>query len=397
MTYQHTTPTFGGRQHFLDWLRVLAFAYLVFFHTGMMFVDWDFHIESGHDSEFLKSIMMLTTTWRLDLLFLVSGVAISFMMTKMTIGGFLKQRMVKLFVPLFFACAVIVAPQPYFEAVQKGLLEPGYWYFWTEQYFHFTWLEGMLSPWPTYNHMWYVLYLLLYTVLLVPLFMFIKSEKGKSALSSLEKWITKGSRILWAPYILYLSVFFYTGHNDITHAVWDDWFGHFVYAYILVLGVIFVRMPKTWQAFEDNRYISLLLALASYSIILVKHHLVGDPLQFISWDLMEMVMKWSWVATLIGFARHYLNFSNKTLKYCNSIVYPFFILHQSVTIIIGYYIIDWGLNGVFEFLAVLFSTYFISLVLIEAVIKRSNILRILFGMPMTKKEPDLIVKPSSFS
>jgi len=59
-------------------------------------------------------------------------------MTKMTIGDFLKQHMVKLFVPLFFACAVIVAPQPYFEAVQKGFIEPGCWTFWTEQYFHFT-------------------------------------------------------------------------------------------------------------------------------------------------------------------------------------------------------------------------------------------------------------------
>jgi glucan biosynthesis protein C len=55
----------GGRQYFLDWVRVLAFALLIFYHTGMMFVSWGFHIESGHDSLFLKSIMMLTSNWRL--------------------------------------------------------------------------------------------------------------------------------------------------------------------------------------------------------------------------------------------------------------------------------------------------------------------------------------------
>lgn len=387
---------FGGRQHFLDWLRILAFSYLVFFHTGMMFVDWPFHIESGHDSGFLKSIMLLTTSWRLDLLFLVSGVAISFMMTKMTIGSFLKQRMVKLFIPLFFACAVIVAPQPYFEAVQKGIIEPGFWQFWTTQYFTGSWWEGMLTPVPTYNHMWYVLYLFLYTILLVPLLSFINSERGINVLAKFEIWITKGTRVLWAPYILYLSVFFYIGHNDITHAIWDDWFGHFIYAYILCLGVVFVRMPKTWQAFEDIRFTSLALALVSYGIILIKFNF-NTPLDVISWDLVEMIIKWSWVATLIGFARHYLNYSTDGLEYCNGIVYPFFILHQTIIIIIGYYIIDWGMGGVYEFLAIVLGTFALSIFIIEMVIKKSNILRLLFGLKLIKKQPDLIFKSSRLS
>ena len=58
MTHKNLNLKYGNRQHFLDWLRVLAFAYLVLFHTGMMFVDWPFHIESGYNSDFLKTIMM---------------------------------------------------------------------------------------------------------------------------------------------------------------------------------------------------------------------------------------------------------------------------------------------------------------------------------------------------
>jgi hypothetical protein len=76
-TFDHTS-----RHYFLDWVRVLAFAFLIFYHAAMMFVDWGFHIESGHNSTFLKSIMLLTSNWRLDILFLVSGVAISFMIAK---------------------------------------------------------------------------------------------------------------------------------------------------------------------------------------------------------------------------------------------------------------------------------------------------------------------------
>lgn len=390
MTHKTLNMKYGSRQHFLDWLRVLAFAYLVLYHTGMMFVEWDFHIESGHDSAFLRSIMLLSSNWRLDLLFLVSGVAISVMMTKMTISQFLWQRIIKLFIPATFAIAVIVAPQSYYEALFKGLIEPGYWQFWTSQYFTFSWLEGMIAPFPTYNHMWYVVYLFTYTIILIPLFMYINSEKGKNALARFENWMIKGIRVLWMPYILYLAVFFYTGHNNITHAINDDWFGHFIYAYILVLGILFVRMPKCWQAFEDIRYWSLALALISYGIIMIKYNW-NTPLDVIPWDLVEMIIKWSWVAMLIGFARRYLNQSNSILNYCNSIVYPFFILHQTVTIVIGYYIIDWGLNGPMEFLVIATGTYVISFLLIEAVIKRLNLLRLLFGLKLIKKEPELVM------
>lgn len=385
MTETIDLKQFSKRQYFLDWLRVLAFAYLVFYHTGMMFVEWPFHIESGHDSRFLKSIMMLTSNWRLDLLFLVSGVAISVMTVKMTLTGFLKQRLVKLFVPLFFACAVVVAPQPYFEALQKGFIEPGYWQFWSEKYFHFTWLDGMLSPWPTYNHMWYVAYLFLYTILLIPVIAYINSKRGITHLAKFENWLNKGARILWAPYLIYIPVYFYNGNNEVTHNIIKDNFGHFIFAYILIMGVLFVRMPSIWQAFEDNRYKSMILAFLSYCLIMIKYNW-DTPLDIIPWDLVEMIIKWSWIAMLIGFARRYLNFSNDFLQYGNGIVYPFYILHQTVLIIIGYYIIDWGMNGIFEYLAIAMGTFIICLLLIEFVIKKSNFLRLLFGVRIIKKE-----------
>lgn len=385
---------YNSRQHFLDWLRVLAFAYLVFYHTGMMFVEWSFHIESGHDSKFLRSIMLLTATWRLDLLFLVSGVAVSAMMTKMSLGKFCWQRVVKLFIPLLFAIIFIIAPQPYFEALQKGLIEPGFWQFWTEQYFEFTWLKGMITPWPTYTHMWYVLYLFCFTIILIPLFYFINSEKGIKVLQNFEEWLIKDLRLLWTPYIIYLSVFLYFGHNDVSHNIFDDWYALCIFAYILVMGVIFVRMPKVWSRFESIRYWSLSIALFSYIIVLIKYHF-DTPLNIVNWDLMEVFLKWAWIATIIGFAKRYLNFTNSTLRYFGSLVYPLYILHQTVTIVIGYYIIDWGFNALMEFLIISLGTFAICLLLIEGIIKKSNLLRLFFGLKSKKNELTYFLKTSS--
>jgi peptidoglycan/LPS O-acetylase OafA/YrhL len=102
------------------------------------------------------------------------------------------------------------------------------------------------------------------------------------------------------------------------------------------------------------------------------------------WDYTSLVVKWSWIALIIGFTRKYLNYTNSSLKYCNTLVYPFFILHQTVTIVLGYYVIDWGMSGMLEFLVIVVGTFVICSFLYELLIKRINILRILFGLKWMK-------------
>lgn len=374
---------FGGRQYFLDWVRLCAFAYLIFYHTGMMFVKWPWHIESGYDSEFLKSIMLLTSNWRLDILFIVSGVAISFMISKMSLKYFIRQRMVKLLIPLIFAIAVIVAPQSYFEALQKGVFDGSFWQFWTSKYFSFSWDERMIAPFPTFNHMWYVLYLVAYTIILLPLFAFINSTRGAALLPKLEVWLIKGARIIWLPLVIYFLILFINGDDNITHALIDDGYGNSIYIFELVMGVLFVRMPAIWEAFERNRYLSLTIGLIGYGALLAIFYLPRDILPFDggeAWGKIALCVKWSWIALIIGFARRYLNFTNGALKYGNKVVYPFYILHQTVIITLGYYVINWKLSAVSGYLIISLGTFVICGLLYETVIKNVNILRLLFGL-----------------
>jgi hypothetical protein len=155
------------------------------------------------------------------------------------------------------------------------------------------------------------------------------------------------------------------------------------------MGLIFVRMPKIWLSFQENRFISLAIGLASYSVLLTLFLLPNEMFPFdtgLVWGIVEILVKWSWIALIIGFARKYLNYTNSSLKYCNSIVYPFFILHQTVIIIFGFYVIDWGMSGTLEFLTIVVGTFVICALLYELLIKRVNILRLLFGMSWQNKE-----------
>ena len=101
----------GERRVDLDWVRIAAFGLLIFYHVGMLYVSWGFHIKSIHRVTALEPLMLVLNPWRLALLFLVSGVATRFMLRKSTLGSLLRARSVRLLIPLVFGMLVIVPPQ----------------------------------------------------------------------------------------------------------------------------------------------------------------------------------------------------------------------------------------------------------------------------------------------
>ena len=103
----------------LDWVRILAFGLLIFYHVGMLYVSWGFHIKSEHRLTWLEPVMLVLNPWRLSLLFLVSGVASRFMLGKYRLGAFARARSARLLIPLIFGMLVIVPPQSYLQIVES--------------------------------------------------------------------------------------------------------------------------------------------------------------------------------------------------------------------------------------------------------------------------------------
>ena len=113
------TGGLGERRYDLDWVRIGAFLLLILYHIGMYYVTWDWHVKSPHASSAIEPLMLLTSPWRLSLLFLVSGVATGYLLERQGARGFLGRRSVRLLVPLVFGMLVIVPPQSYLEVVEK--------------------------------------------------------------------------------------------------------------------------------------------------------------------------------------------------------------------------------------------------------------------------------------
>ena len=166
------------RRYDMDWLRIIAFGVLILYHTGMFYVTWDWHVKSSRASDAIEPLMLLTNPWRLTLLFLISGAASRFMADKMSAWKFTTSRMGRLWPPLLLAVFVIVPPQAYYEVVEAIQSNPpweaaqypltldNFYVRYVTASGHWCDSDGCLIT-PTYNHMWFVAYLILYTLVLV--------------------------------------------------------------------------------------------------------------------------------------------------------------------------------------------------------------------------------------
>jgi hypothetical protein len=81
----------------------------------------------------------------------------------------------------------------------------------------------------------------------------------------------------------------------------------------------------------------------------------------------------------------YLNFRNALLAYASEAVLPFYILHQTVIVVTGFYIVQWDCDPALKYLSIAAVSFCLIMALYDLLIKRINPLRFLFGMRLRKK------------
>ena len=376
-----------GRRHDIDALRVMAFGLLILFHVGMFYVlDWGWHVKSTYQAEWLQLPMLFTNQWRMSLIFLISGLAVSFVWRKYTAGQFARRRTWRLLVPLLFGMAFIIAPQCYYEALNKGLIEPGFLRF-MGQYLTFqdfpgeAWAGEEQIHW-TWNHLWYLPYLLFYTLLLIPVGKLIDGPAGfvRERFRNLRGvWIVL---IPVLPLMLWFNLV-YASFPDITHAFFNDWYAHATFSTFFLYGFLIGRDEGFWAELTRLRKMTLALAVVFFVLFMARGEFLPDQSSLWQEQLSALLVylnRWLWIITVLGWGHHLLNRPMKWLPYATEAVYPWYILHQTITLVVGYNLSRLQLGGFVESFVVLVATLGGCLVLHEYVIRRIRILRPLFGL-----------------
>ena len=319
------------RLYFLDWLRIFAFGLLVLYHVGMVYVSWDFHFKSPSAGTALEPWMRLSSPWRMSLLFLVSGAVTSVMLARRADGAFLRTRSKRLLVPLLFGMLVIVPPQTYVEVVHKLGWSGSYLQFmglYLSAYGDFCPAPGRCIVLPTWNHLWFVAYLWVYTALLWAVL-----QRWPSGLDRLAGWLGRQGhrRLAWmlVPVgLLWLARLTLGLRFPSSHALVDDWFNHAQYLGFFVAGAAFVRVPGLWAMLSGLRWHALGLALACWAVGVS----LDSPISPQAMLLRSGVQWWAIVAAL-GFCHHHLNRDHPLRATLNEAVFPVYILHQTVLLL----------------------------------------------------------------
>lgn len=376
-----------ARRHDIDVLRTGAFTLLILYHVGMYYVaDWDWHVKSAHVAEWLQLPMTFVNRWRMLLLFVISGIAVHFLRRNTGALAFVRTRTARLLVPLAFGMAVIVPIQPYAEMLTKGLIEPGYWAFqlqyWSGRGFAPDAYGGWEHGW-TWNHLWYLPYLWAYTMVLALLLPALESAPGRRLRERIAS--LPGAALLVLPAIpLFVWALLLVRRFPGTHALVDDWYNHAIYFTGFAYGYLIGAHAGPWAEFARLRVHSLVAALACFAVYMVVREYVDDDSPW--WQLAPVLaLRWAYawlaIATLFGWAHAYLNRPFRWLPYASTAVYPWYVLHQSAIVGLGYFVLaPLALGPVLEPTLLVAGTIATCFVLYHFVIRRVGWLQPLFGV-----------------
>ncbi|MEG8018556.1 acyltransferase family protein [Sphingomonas sp. LR55] len=345
------------RHYGMDWLRIGAFALLILYHIGMVFVPWNFHVKSLHVEDWVRLPMLASNAWRLTLLFVVSGYASRALLNRSSgTGGFFANRCYRLLVPLLFGMAVIVPPQPWVELVTKHAYAGSYLTFWSHDYFRFGKLAGLSLP--TWNHLWFVVYLWVYTTFLTLGLVVVRGDWLQRAFD----WVFGSWAVLVLPvaWLVFVHAWWFQMAAE-SQALFGDWVAHVTYFPAFLFGFGLARSEPAMAAIARWWKIGAIAAVLGYiAIIGVELEWPGDIVAprwiYPGYGVAHALEQWGAIVALIGIAERHWNRDHRWRRTLTEAVFPFYLIHQTIIVLVMYALLPAGLPGWAEFACLLVAT-----------------------------------------
>lgn len=379
-----------ARRHDIDALRALAFALVILYHVAMYYVaDWHWHLKSPHAAEWLQAPMRALNLWRMDLVFLVSGLAFGLVRRGQTVPGLIRLRSLRLLLPLAFGMAVVVPYQAYAQGVANGLVAPGFGAFLLRYHPGSHWPAGAFDGWEvgiTWNHLWYLAYLWAYTLVLALLLPLAESAPGRRLRAAFTG--LRGGALLLVPVLpLALYSVLLWPHFPPTHDLIHDGWLHAVYFTVFFYGYWIGLDAGLWAELVRLRWRTLGLALGLLVLYLTLLALAQQHgMRWARLPLRVLADAYLWAALLaiLGWAHHRLNRPWRWLPWANASVYPWYVLHQTVIIVLVVWLAPARLGPVVEPVVLVVGTVALCGGL-TAGVQRVGWLRPLFGLARTMR------------
>ena len=243
-------------------------------------------------------------------------------------------------------------------------------------------------------HLWYLLFLFVYSLLCFHLFVWLKGN-GQGVLDRISAWLAMpGFTVVgFVIPLVILEILLPRAVLSVGNGGW----GFIHYSWFLIAGFIIFSNDRLQQRIIVQRRATLLLAIgftSTHMFQLFSPSRLVLPMGITDWlsTLLSLFSAWSWLLTILGFGMRYLAFDRPVLQRVNEGVMPFYILHQTILLCLGYFIMSWTMHDALKWVIV-FSASFVAIVTLYLLaIQKVDLLRFLFGMKTTRPGFDVSQK-----
>ena len=257
--------------------------------------------------------------------------------------------------------------------------------------------------------MWFLVYLFLFSFLLLPLFLYLRKPAGRHLIERWATFFTRG----WAIYLMALPLAVINaalGVNPLTG-------GWSVYAYIplLAYGFICAADARTEQAIRRRRKSALVLGILSFLVLMGVFQVlaIAGADWMTNYDLGSVLSRflygmtgWFWIIAIMGLAGNAFHkwpanpggnqqiqpldphsslhskpsLGDHIFQYAVEAQLPFYVLHLTPIVVIGFYVVQWEATVLVKFIVISLSSLVVTLLLYEIGVRRTWPTRFLFGM-----------------
>jgi glucans biosynthesis protein C len=398
-----------GRRYELDWLRVLIIIGLIPFHViGLYAIAIETYIRGGRSSALAGLISNVFILWPMSLLFLVAGASTWFALGVRLPRQYVRERLLRLFIPFLFATLVIIPIQVYAvlhtypQLINLNIVPNtgmhggesffelyfpylgGYVYFLT----HFTSLRESVF----WGHIWFIPRLLFYALAALPLLLWLRSEPASRFIERLaDMFILPGTTMLLGLLIalprIVSAALYRTAKQSSSDVSWDPyllWTQLVIFLLCFLAGYLFYASPRLLQAIRRDGLVALALGVFLFTLLQTPIGNTASITQITPGGILMILLRsaseWFLVIGVLYVGIRFFAFSNDLLQYLNEAAYPLYVIHMPVLILVGLPIITWDIPRVVALVIIVLAGLVVTLGLYEFLIKRIAALRLLFGL-----------------
>ena len=376
----------------IDWLRAIAVLLLVPAHAALIF-GHGYYINPEDYYRPMGYVFHALMPWHMPILFVLAGMATQFSLRRRSPGSYVWERTKRLIVPLLFGTFMLMPPQVYWQRLSEGQFAGSY----LEFYPHFFESLGPVGNF-TYGPMWFIAYLFVFSLVALPLFVKLKGERGQRVIGRLAGLCRHRGGIFLLAIAPAISESLLHARFPWNWIVFNDWSMFTWHLLWFILGYVICSDDRFWRAIERDGPIALALALVMMALWLGRHamEMWVWPHQTAAWIQLMVAnafRTWFCVLAILWIGTKFLRFSNWLLPYVREASYPFYVLHQTVMIGIGYSLAFWDLHVLIRFGLLMAGTFVGTILVYEICVRRFRVVRFLMGLRLGSRVDDSQASP----